>query len=515
MSTDNSKIYKQYNSKHYMVDLKIFNPSGETWYLNIAAIDHLEIEDDLHFWPIRGFFIYQNPHEVIERVMESNTALTNSVPDAKLKLNAETNKPYVFRNDGRDYLDITINLVDPDGKLPKKQWVMTHHCVIYDKEDLTSADVGGKKKKFYFWDADYQKMLDNKIQWSTAKSTLNPTYRKLGDAYDPAQASDDERKMPTGIAIKSILTDHGFPISSNFDEGSTELFYSTYSDKNIWQNIQYLLQHHMSKKSTTIAPLNERDICIFNKERDTGEFSFIPINEFFKRAGNSPNIPKEYQLEHMYLEELVGEPSTSVLKAPKSQEYQTDKDFHSGLIKAYQFVDMSTDINTSLMVSTPVHSYDFKNKTFSINLADSNPTKIVDKVKTMYIDKNLLVKGLYPLITINKNKTDNSTIRPVYSPRSDKDAIIRHGVGDMLHWALFLNQCMRFQAVGLPIRQTGRFIGIDRMSFSDNKMDYKLLGQWFTTNVKHIFRGDGSYVNEVYAVKLHSYDDLKIDKTVA
>jgi hypothetical protein len=74
---------------------------------------------------------------------------------------------------------------------------------------------------------------------------------------------------------------------------------------------------------------------------------------------------------------------------------------------------------------------------------------------------------------------------------------------------------MRFQAVGLPIRQTGRFIGIDRMSFSDNKMDYKLLGQWFTTNVKHIFRGDGSYVNEVYAVKLHSYDDLKIDKTVA
>jgi hypothetical protein len=127
----------------------------------------------------------------------------------------------------------------------------------------------------------------------------------------------------------------------------------------------------------------------------------------------------------------------------------------------------------------------------------------------------LLVKGLYPLITINKNKTDNSTIRPVYSPRSDKDAIIRHGVGDMLHWALFLNQCMRFQAVGLPIRQTGRFIGIDRMSFSDNKMDYKLLGQWFTTNVKHIFRGDGSYVNEVYAVKLHSYDDLKIDKTVA
>ena len=508
---------KQFNGIQYHMELRIHNPDGDEWLLNPSAIDYLMIEDDLHFWPIRGHFVYQNPHDYIERKMAPNVDLDGSVT-AKLKLNS-LKDPYLFRNDGRDYLDITIYiLTDESHTLPKEQWVMKYNCVIYDKEDLTSTNILTKKKKFYFQDIDYQKMLEQKIQWSTATSTLNPTYRKLKGAYNPSQAADTDRKMTTGDAIKSILQDNNFKCSTNFDAGSTRILYSTFKDQNIWDNIDYLLANHMSTKSTTTTPLDESDICIFDKDRYSGEFVLMPLNNFFKKAGNTAENPKEYQLEHMLLQEGVSIPSTSTNKAPVKVPtiFGTtfDKDYKSGLIKSYQFVDMSGDINTKLIVTTPVHTYDFKNKTFSINSENSNVETLVEKIKKNYIENKVLAKGSYPLITLNKNKTSNKNIRPVYSVRSDKEAINKMGIGNLLNWSLFLNQCLKFEAIGLPLRQTGRFIGVDRASFSDNKMDYKLLGQWFVTNVKHIFNGNGSYNNEVIAVKLHTYDDLGIDKNV-
>jgi hypothetical protein len=509
-----STSYKKYNNIDYYMEIKIYNPDGDEWILNPMAIDYLEIEDDLHFWPIKGYLIYQNPNEIIERVMASNTEVSNSVSDANVALSVKNTKPYLFRNDGRDYIDITIYINDEENKLPKEQWVMKYNCVIYDKEDLEASNITAKKKKFYFWDIDYQKMLEQKIQWSTATSNLNPIKNSLKDKYDPAQATDEERKMFTGLAIKSILLDNGFKCSDLFDSGSTQIFYSTYCDKNIWQNIDYILQQHMSVKSSTSVPIDDSDICIFNKDRYKNEFELIPLNKFFEKAGNSSDIPKEYQLEHMFLEDTVGDVSTSVYKAPKTQKLDYTKDFHTGVIKSYQFVDMSGDINSSLIVTTPVHTYDFKNKTFSIHIENSNTETLIEKIKKKYIENKVLSKGLYPLISLNQNKLTNKNIRPVYSIRSDKEAINKKGLGSLLTWSLFLNECLKFEAIGLPIRQAGRFIGIDRMSFSDNKMDYKLLGQWFTTNVKHKFYGNGSYSNEIFAVKLHSYDDLGIKKDV-
>jgi hypothetical protein len=70
---------------------------------------------------------------------------------------------------------------------------------------------------------------------------------------------------------------------------------------------------------------------------------------------------------------------------------------------------------------------------------------------------------------------------------------------------VFQNACICFKALGLTLRESGMFIGIDR-SDGCPKNDYnnKLYGQWFVVKVDHIFEA-GLYVNMIYAVKIHRH----------
>ena len=525
MNNETTRTYALYNNQKYFIELKLHNPDGDELILNPGAIFHLVIEDDLHFWPVRGFFIYDNPYEILERKMLSNQQLDDSGLKADRRADLKNVKPYNFRNDGRDYLDITIRpeLDETAGSditiktLPENLWELKYKCVVYDKEDIEVPDITQKAKKFYFWDVDYQTMLENKIQWSTATSTLNDKFKELGSNFKPSQASDEDRKMYSGDIIKAVLSENGFLVTKNnekFDKGSTKLFYTFFNDKNISENLNYILDYHLSEKIKNREALDEYDICIFDKDRSTNEFELTPLYKFFEMAGNDPNLPKEYQLEHLYFE---GDSETvpSPLKAPLLDELTSTKDVKLGKIKSYQFVDMSAVDNTKMLVTTPVHSYDFKNKTFSINMADSNIENVFNKIKKLYIDNKVLVNGSgEPLLTLNNNKLTNKNISPIYSVRSDKQSILKLGVGNVLYSSLFLNGCLHYQIEGATIRRCGRFVGIDRQSYTDNNLDYKLCGQWFTTCVKHIFFHN-TYLNQITAIKNYSYDKLNLLKNTA
>jgi hypothetical protein len=520
MNNDSQRTYKLFNLQKYFIEVKLHNPDGDILILNPEAMLQLVIEDDLHFWPTRGFFVYENPYEIIERKMSSNDEIENSQLDASTRAALKNLKPYTFRNDGKDYLDITIRPeVEEDTDLPIKKldpklWELHFKCVIYDKEDIEVQDITRKLKKFYFWDKDYQKMLDNHIQWSTATSTLNESKRAQGSLYVPSQATDDQRKMYTGDAIKSILLDNNFNIDeNNFDRGSSKIFYSTFQDKDIWDNIDYILRHHISAKTTGQEPIDESDICIFTKNEYEQQFELIPINKLFKKAGNDVNIPLEYQLEHLFFDE-TGNPSNSPYKAPFLNTTDTTRDVKTTKIKKYRFVDMSTADNTQLIVTMPVHSYDYKHKTFSISMQNSNVETLDEKIKKIYIENNLLSKnGSHTLLTLNQDKIKNNKISPIFSIRANKPSVTKKGLGSLLYSSLFFNECLAFQVDGSTIRKSARFVGIDRQTNSDNVLDYKLCGQWFVTNVKHNFFHN-MYTNEVIAVKMHSYDNLNISKEV-
>jgi hypothetical protein len=511
---NNDISYKIFNLQKYLFEIRLWNPDGDEVFLNPEAVVQLVIEDDLHFWPVRGFLIYENPFEIFERKF-TDEDISNLVDKQATK------KRYNFRNDGKDYLDITIRPdIDGDSEIPLKNippemWEIKHNCVVYDKEDLEVKDVTQKLKKLYFWDISYQKMLDKRIQWSTATSYENPTKKQNPTTYDPSLANDDERKMFTGDAVKDILITSGFLVDYNiFDSGSTKILYTAFQDKNVWENIEYILKNHISKKTGGVkhTPEDAIDICIFSKERYSGKFQLEPVYQIFSKAGCDPSFPLEYQIEHLFFDETAGLDRPSVYKAPILEEFDSEIDVKLTKIKKYQYVDMSGGDNTKTIVTTPVHSYDFKTKTFSINMSDSNVNNLEDKIKSVYIDRKVLSKnGPHPLLTLNSDKTKNRIIEPVYSIRSDKAAITKKGLGRMLYSSLFLNNCLVFDVDGATIRKSGKFVGIDRMSFSDNLFDYKLCGQWFITKVKHVFFHN-MYINEVTSIKLHSYDNLNITK---
>jgi len=59
--------------------------------------------------------------------------------------------------------------------------------------------------------------------------------------------------------------------------------------------------------------------------------------------------------------------------------------------------------------------------------------------------------------------------------------------------------------MGLTLRQSGTFIGIDKVDGAEmNDYNDKLYGQWFVVKVDHTFEA-GLYHNTIYAVKLHRH----------
>jgi len=518
METSNGP-FKLLNNQTYRYSVRLYNPDNmEGQILNPAMIYQLVIEDDILLWPKRGFLIYENTEEIMERRFASNEGIESLGAKNSTRVALKDAKPYVFRNDGRDYLDIIImpeNILETDTHiktLKNEIWELANHYVVYDEQDIESPDNVQKIKKLFFWDREYQRMLETKAKWSTATSALN---KNNTGSYDAAQASDDEKKMPTGDAIRDILQTNGFETNKdNFDTGAVKIFHSAYNDQNIWENIQYLLKYHVSKPQQVTALNNVCDICIFAKDRHSHKFELVPLSKFFERAGAQADNPLEYQIEHLYFEER-GEPVyDKKIKAPYLNALDTTKDVMTTKIRTYQFVDMSASDSTHNIVTHQVHSYDFKNKTFLINTTNAQIDKLEENIGKLYIDKKLLTyNGVHPLITLNKTKTENTSIKPVYSVLPSIASMQSQGSARLLYTGVFLNECIKLQLDGSTIRRTGRFLGIDRKTYTENTFDYKLCGQWFITNVKHVFYHD-KYFNEVLAVKVHSADSLKRSKTV-
>ena len=522
MPNDNNPNYKIINNQQYFFKIRLWNTDGDEMIMNPEGVLQLVIEDDLHFWVTKGFLVYENPFEILERKMAPDDTGNDGTQSRAMKKSSH----YNFRNDGRDFLDVTIRPIledsttnEPEANtlpitdLDPELWELKYTFVVYDKEDLEVQNITQKMKKLYFWDSQYQKMLDKKIQWSSATSDRNAA-KRADTNYDPSLATDAEREMFTGDVVRDILETNGFEVDDErFDIGSSSVFYTSFHDQNIWESIDYNLDDHMSKSSGGVT--DTVDISLFKKDRYTNKFELEPLHKIFEKAGSVSDDPKEYQIEHFFFDETVGLGTPSVNKAPMLDSASTTTDVKMTKIKKYQYVDMSSIDSTNRLVTMPVHAYDNKNKTFSINIEESNIEYIQSLISKVYIENKLLSNnGSHPLLSLNKDKTENQTISPVGAHGANKRSIYSAGLGKLLYNSIFLNNCIVINVDGATIRRTGRFIGLDRLSFSDDKFDYKLCGQWLTTKVSHNFFHN-MYTNEVTGVKMHSYDTLNVDDTVA
>lgn len=492
--TKESKAEKTFGGQLFEIIITLDNHSSdETYILPNAHVIEMAIEENLLNWPYKGYITYSNKNEGIER---------NISDDA-----------WFYRMDARDELNIKVKIVDEDvrANYPPEIWEMDLDFIIYDMEDLPATNIKTKKKRIYFWDKRYQMMMDKKIYWSTV------TAQKLKNA---AYLKDEERSMLSGEAIKSLLTDAaGYQDAideENWDIGISKTMHVSPTENSIVDDLNVILGGHVSEKKNDVA------IFKYNNRIDK-KWQLIPIHEFFKKAGKTPENPGDWQLEHLFFEDVESDQgNTTPYRAPYNQKdlsFEVDiKIAEYNKISTYEFVDMSGVDNTNALVSKPVYFYCFANKTFGMDYADHEIEKVREDFKEMYTDELLPAGKAQPIFTLNKTKKDQINVKPEftysyfdYDVKNDRYA---DGRNKILYAGLMLNEFIKFRLLGSPHRTVGKFVGIDRRTSNDKyKFDKKICGQWFVTGVKHIWNHN-RYVNDLCAVKVHMYDDNGVDEDV-
>jgi hypothetical protein len=496
-ATDNVKLIGQ---QLWEYPIKLFNHTRE-FDIPAHAVIQLCIEDDFLSWPLRGYVIVDSKMEGFER---------NKDPDAC----------YLIRSDARDEIKVDLRPVIEKGELPDELWRIELEGVVYDVEDIYVANMTGKLKKLYFWDKKFQYLLERNLQWSTATGKRYTQYTNNPPCPKPvAHATDLQRSMFTGEAIASLLCEAGYEKYIDFDKwdfGKGRINFVAKADWSVWDCIQYILEQQISSDGTN-------DICILQWNRGDKKWNMLPMWRLFDLAGNS--APKELQVEHMFIEENVGEadPILSPYKAPYSNDESVLIDVKSddyNRIKTYKFSQTSGLDNSKAFLSKPVYSHWHRKKQFDTDAKENEIAYVKEEYfKKNYVEK-LLSPGKYPVMTMNQSKELQKSIDPQFSVIStiepENDRVIRSldGRGKILYAGLFLNQNMMITQPGSTHRNAGTFIGVDRTSTdSDTLFDWQLCGQYFVTHVVHKIQHQ-KYNNDITMIKVHAYDDLQINEDI-
>ena len=506
MGLKNETSYIRLNDQDFEFMVGITNQVDNLAPINKPAIVRLVIEEDFRQWWTRGFLIFDNKHNAFERPKSDDQ---------------DESFTYKFRNDGKDLLIFRLRPIivgQPSDLLKDDIWNMEYVFAIYDIQDIPDGvNADTKYKKLFFWDYDYQLMLQKSINWATAE--VEPSV-----SNKPSQDTDEKRQVLVGDAIKSLLTkvlDQKPQIYSDvWDRGSSKIQYSTHAGENANDCLEYLV-----KKQT--GAINS-DPCFLNRERFSKKWILQSLTHIFSKAVEGAG-PGEYQIEHFFIDSLsemeasFSEDNKEVIKNPSP--YKTPilpknkisferniqlRDY--SIIKSHELVDMSAMDNMFAVTNMPAYSNSLRDKQFNLDFEDNDVVNIKDFFKRNYTDK-LKHAGCDPdpLFTLNTLKNDALTINNIYSLGYTATERLADSRNEILKSALLLNQCIVFRVKGMSFRTSGKFIGVDReIGATQNEFDNKLCGQWFVINVKHIMV-DEAYINEITAVKVHASNPLNIN----
>lgn len=555
-----NKIYEQkYNELFHKVDLYLDNSgdlnSPKRYHINPGAIVSLVIRDTVNDWVADGelTFLYI-PEENIKEQQEltgqsSNTKTKGSVQTAAAA-NGEMLATYEFRGDGFDLLRVMVvpksvaNTSD-DMKIDEEdtKWHLSYLFSVSEIEDVNTfpsldgnASTYLKCLKLKFHDVRYQMLKTTNLEYSTSfpkNKSLVPDFnttiaKELGVLY-------------TGDILKDIFNETlGNPILGGceefkikdeyeWDKGKSMMFYTSPAQYSALDDVNYVYSHHVSEKNLATDGNSSQegageinDLCLLHTERPKkyGEIEYLtltPLMNFFEKAGKEASSPGILQKEHFFVTHLAGENEASVsqtYKAPLGTSMSENVDIKTakyGQITSYSFVDMSALTNSELFRTTPVYSIDIGKRQFNTEFNNNNIKKVRNVISKSYISKlyktPINEEDLFlPILHESKQKYN---IFPTFSLNgTNPTARQKNGLHMLLYTGLFQNACVCFKTLGLTWRESGTFIGIDRIQGSDNT-DYanKLFGQWFVVRVDHVFEA-GSYINIIYAVKMHRFNKL-------
>jgi len=506
---NNTKIY---NNQKYEIDIIFSNRQDNIVKLNLTGLVSLEIEEDSREWYKKAVLTINNSRNVLEY---RKTATTPA------------NQYYKFRNDGRDLVYIEIKPIQDSSvkfsslNIDYDVWGMKYLFVVYDKKEILIGDSPNQKHlRLYLWEYEYQIMSELNLNWST--NSLLP------NKIIPSQATDEEKRVPTGSAIKSLITsslsNYTTPVfAPDWDKGSSKIFFTSYANSTAKDTLNYLIKKHVSSQVGTDGGLDPGLLyrTRYNQVWCLRSFTNIFNKATVKSAANT-STAGELQREILTLASQGGanqnndEALFSLPTSPFSSSIDNTnyRDPVRSVIKNLQFVDMAPLDSMKQICSTPCYSNNTKNKTFELDFADNEITKIKKYIASNYSQKLKIFSKPDTLLTLNKTKTEAKTINNVFSFASDKTSRLADSRNFILYSALFLNASINFDVPGSPIRQATSFISIEEANPTNrDEFKNKLLGQWFVYKVLHKFT-EKDYTNNVTAVRVHANDSIGIKDDV-
>lgn len=556
--------YQKYNELFHEVELYL-NTSGQisdlgkgtdesqhVFYINPAAVLNLTVQETFNDWITEGTMTFMYlPEDAPEKNVGGQTSKTVT---KGAKENGQALKSCQFRADGFDMLRFRVS---PTNKKRNKtsgepqtgtehrfedndpKWCLSHLFSVYDIEDVTEKvpEINGQSSTYmkciqiHFRDIRYQILKTTNIEYSTTIDTDEAPSNKNSGMYN-------EGVKFTGDAIIDIFNsviknDEIFDTSSSaagelfpnpkndpsitWDKGGCEIFYTSPASYTAFDDLNYIYSHHIGSKPLPNSTVH--DLCILHTGRSQTfgaiePLCLTPLSDFFEKSTEGDE-PGELQVEHFFVTSSTTEETNLKRNSPVSTKNDRDlKTAKYGQILNYSFVDMSPDVNGSLFCTSPVYSVDIKNRTFNIEFLNNDVETARKLIAESYITKMYSAnknepneKLFLPAIHVSK-KTSN--IFPAFSLNGDnKEARQRNGIHQLIYTGLFQNACIKFSSLGLTLRSPGTFIAIDKVSgHRDNDYANKLYGQWFVVKVEHIFEA-GTYINNIYAVKMHRHSDAK------
>lgn len=542
-----SYVQQKYNELYHDVDLYLDNSGNfdlpRRYHINPAAVLGLYMSDTCNDWVVDGYITFMYLPEgnkgldKIKTGQPADTPITGQTNAAAQT--GETLKSYVFRGDGYDLLRVMIMPKSSPNKdsiqisHSDTKWMLSYLFSVYDVEDVSDipqlqgpASSYMKCLKLKFHDVRYQMLKTSNLEYSSA----DPKDKQFFKPNFSSEMAPGQGVMYTGDILKDVLNYalaspevggcEEFKITNedDWDRGKAELFYTSPAQSSAADDVDYIFSHHVSEKELTGAPgtdTSANDMCLLHTER-SNKFPFLeeirltPLSKFFEKAGKDK--PGQLQKEHFFVTSHTQEVDiTNLYRAPISIDDDKNVDVKTaryGQIMSYSFVDMSPSINSNMFCSTPVYSVDIRDRTFNMEFRNNDVISARRLIAQSYISQ-LFTEGNNPeslfLPTIHKNKTDIN-IFPTFSLNGNNPAVRqRNGIHNLLYTGVFQNACICFKVYGLTFRESGTFIGIDRIDgCADNDYNNKLYGQWFVVKVEHMFEA-GAYINMIYAVKVHRH----------
>jgi hypothetical protein len=507
-------------------------------------VDSLIINESLHNWITSGQIALNIYFEGFNRgTLQSSKTSSGIIPQIKA--------PYIDRTDGKNKISIKIYpVVNKEGQedetaYPKDKWEISHDFIVTDIQDLDTSNSQVKKRIYKFVDERYQILKERNLEFSTAQ-VASKLLKKT--AYN---LKDSEKELNPNQLLKEILSlaasnqmKLSEPLAGDYDFSRVELFqlgsggqgdkikvgYTQQGsidkpninldeiDNNNWDNgdPKNKIAYHSPAFSTAFddlqyilsfctAKTGEPVILDYGRYSDDKKWKLISLSELFKNA-------EDEQVEVLFVEDgdaFDGNDQPPKVTRASFSDSSYVKNFMSPIasrIQSYKFSPM-VSVDDNRIINTALHFYDWSKGEFSILMKENSAKSVVDKLKEL-ANKGLysFKRGISPQILLNLNKTKTKGLM-FKNELSIAGSSVPKNIcqNQMIMDAIFLNQSISFQAIGLTLRSPGRFIHIDRLKTGDsNPYDDRFHGQWLITKVSHLFTSD-SYITEVIAVKIDSF----------